>query len=97
MGERVDRGSGRLAQFRGASGPLDGMIHPADNVGAPHHLWILDAETGDARAALQIDQETGDIGGAEVDGKAERLAARSRKSDQLTLADMRAQRPVAAA
>ena len=97
MGERVDRCARRLAQFRGAGGPLDGMIHPADDVGAPRHLRVLDAEAGDARAALQIDQETGDIGGAEVDGKTERPAANGRKPDQLAFADMRAQRPVAAA
>ncbi len=97
MGECVDRRAGGLAQFRGVRRPLDGVIHAADDVGAPGHLRVLDAEAGDARAALQVDQEAGDIGGAEVDGKAERAAARRRKPDQFALADMRAQRPVAAA
>jgi hypothetical protein len=68
MGERVDRGRGRLAQFRGVGGPLDRIIHTADDIGTPGYLRVLDAEAGEARAALQVDQESGDIGSAEVDG-----------------------------
>ena len=93
--ERVDRGRWPPGAVPRRRRTLDRVVHAADDVGAPGHLRILDAEAGDARAAFEIDQEAGDIGGAEVDGEAERPAARRRKPDQLALAHVRAQRPIA--
>ena len=88
MGERVDRGRRRLAQFRGALRPLDRVVHAADDIGAPGYLRVLDTEADQARAACQIDQETGDIGGAEIDGEAERAVSDRRKSDQLLITNV---------
>ena len=79
VGDRVDGGAGGLAQFGGLGRALDRMIHAADDVGAPGHLRVLDAEAGDALAAFQVDQEPGDIGGAEIDGQAQACGARRMK------------------
>ena len=91
--QRIERGDGGLAQFARGIGSADGVVHAADDVGAPGHLRVLDAEAGQALPARQIDQEAGDIGGAEIDRQPERAAAGRGDIDRLALAHAHPQRP----
>ena len=92
--ERVDGADSRRAQFLRRVGVADGVIDAADDVGAPGNLRVFDAEAGDACPAREIDKKTRHIGGAEIDGKAERRPAGRRKPDRFAVADMRTHRPV---
>ena len=93
MGQSVegcDRGS---AQFVPTAGMRRGMIHPADHVGTPAHLRVLDGQGGQALAALQVDQESRHVGGPEVDREAQAGATRCGHADQFLLPNADAQRP----
>ncbi len=96
--ERVDGGDRGGAQLLGRAAVADGVIDAADHVGAPGDLRVLDAEARDAGAGRQIDEEAGDIGGAEIDGQTERRRTGGRREgDRLALAQMHARRPVGCA
>src|SRR6266536_5950258 len=84
--ERVDREKRGVAQLTGRVFATDRVVHSADEIGAPRDLRILDAEARDRRAAVEIDEESGGVGRAEVDGESERAASRRRDVDQLVAA-----------
>ena len=84
VGERIDRGGGGLCAVRAAPAGRWMAWLMRLMTSAPHATCGFSMpRLASARAALQIDQEAGDIGGAEVDRQAERAAAGRRKADQL--------------
>ena len=92
--QRVDGGHRAFAQLARGLRAADGVIHAADDIGAPEDLRVLDAEAGQALPARQIEQEAGDVGGAEIDRQAQRAAAGRGEIDRFRPAQAHAQRPI---
>ena len=92
--QRVDGGHRAFAQLMRGLRAADGVIHAADDIGAPEDLRVLDAEAGQALPARQIEQEAGDVGGAEIDRQAQRAAAGRGEVDRFRPAQAHAQRPI---
>ena len=73
------------------------MVDAADQVGAVAHLGVFYPEAGEPQSRRKIDQEPGDIGGAEIDGKTERRPPGRCEGDRLAVARMQADRPISSA
>ena len=69
--KRIDSRDGGEPQLFRAAGGACRVVDAADEIGAPSHLWILDGETREPDAAVEIDQECGDVRRAKIDRQSE--------------------------
>ena len=97
MGERVDRGDRRLAQFRRALPAPDRMVDAADDVRAPGDLRVFDAEAGEPRAACRSTRKPATLVVPRSTARPSVAGGAAKSRSARRSRDMRAHRPIAVA